>query len=94
MKVIELFDQLNNLNPESVVYAKRIDGAFTKDSEVVILELTEEEMEWKIAKVIPIHKGGSRDDMSNYRPISILPITSKILERSVHEQLLKYLEEN
>ena len=52
MKVIELFDQLNNLNPESVVYAKRIDGAFTKDSEVVILELTEEEMEWKIAKVI------------------------------------------
>lgn len=52
MKLIELFDQLENLNPESVLYAKRIDGTFTRDSEFVILDLTEEELEWKIAKVI------------------------------------------
>ena len=49
---------------------------------------------WKIAKVIAQHKGGDRDDMTNYRPISILPVISKVMERAVHEQLTKYLEEN
>ena len=32
--------------------------------------------------------------MDNYRPISVLPAVSKILERIVHGQLSKYLEEN
>ena len=48
----------------------------------------------KIARVIPLHIRGSLDDISNYRPISILPVISKILERAVHDQLLKYLEQN
>ncbi len=39
----------------------------------------------KIARVLPLFKGGKKCDMDNYRPISILPLTSKILERaSVH----------
>ena len=49
---------------------------------------------WKIAKVIAQHKGGDRDDMTNYLPISILPVISKVVERAVHEQLTKYLGEN
>ena len=34
---------------------------------------------WKIAKVVPLDKGGSHNEISNYRPISILPVISKIL---------------
>ncbi len=50
--------------------------------------------EWKYAKVTPIHKGGDTNDLNNYRPISVLPIISKILERSVHDQIYSYLQEN
>ena len=49
---------------------------------------------WKEAKVLPVFKSGSSSVMDNYRPISVLPAVSKILERIVHGQLSKYLEEN
>ena len=48
--------------------------------------------EWKLAKAIPFFKYGDRTDPNNYRPKSILPILSKILERVVHSQLLDHLE--
>jgi hypothetical protein len=49
---------------------------------------------WKMAKLKPLHKSGATNDPSNYRPISVLPILSKILERAMHSQLLSYLEKN
>ena len=39
--------------------------------------------EWKSADVTPIHKKDSKEDAKNYRPISLLPIVSKVLERCV-----------
>ena len=50
--------------------------------------------DWKLAKVTPLFKSGSLIDMQNYRPISVLPTLSKILEKAVHSQLITYLEEN
>ena len=47
---------------------------------------------WKHAKAIPLFKDGVRDDIDNYRPISILPVVSKILERAVQQQLVDHLE--
>ena len=38
--------------------------------------------EWKEAKVTPIFKSGEKDDVNNYRPISVLPLISKIMERA------------
>ena len=46
----------------------------------------------KIARVVPIFKGGDPKIMGNYRPISILPAISKLLERCVANRLLKFLD--
>ena len=49
--------------------------------------------EWKAAKATPVFKSGNKTDIENYRPISILSVISKIIEREVHSQLYNYLEE-
>ena len=50
--------------------------------------------QWKLAKITPILKADDPTSLSNYRPISILPIMSKILEKLMASQLLEYLETN
>ena len=50
--------------------------------------------DWKLPHVSPFFKSGDADNVENYRPISLLPIISKILEKIVSIQLIKYLEEN
>ncbi len=49
---------------------------------------------WKVAKVTPIFKAGDKDDVNNYRPISVLPVISKIIERNVHNQLYDFFTTN
>lgn len=50
---------------------------------------------WKVGKVTPIYKGqGNRDDKNNYRPIPVLPILSKLLEKHICDHLCDFLEEN
>ena len=46
----------------------------------------------KIAKVIPIYKGGDSSEMNNYRPISLLSNFAKILEKIVHNKLTSFIE--
>ena len=41
--------------------------------------------------IVPVHKSGDLADVSNYRPISILPVISKIAEKCVAEQLTTHL---
>ena len=45
----------------------------------------------KIAKLLPIHKGGTKDNPSNYRPISILPVISKLIEKHVTKHLFAFM---
>ena len=47
--------------------------------------------DWKKAKITPIFKSGDKSNVGNYRPISVLPVISKIIERTVHNQLYTYL---
>jgi exonuclease III len=50
--------------------------------------------DWKIARVCPIHKKGKKSDPGNYRPVSVLPVISKIMERIAHDQMYSYLYDN
>ena len=48
----------------------------------------------KIAKVTLVYKSGDNSSLSNYRPISVLPCFSKMLERIMYRRLYSYLQEN
>ena len=48
----------------------------------------------KAAKLKPLCKRGTKTDPSNFRPISLLPIVSKIIEKVIHDQTMNYLTEN
>ena len=50
--------------------------------------------DWKRSKVIPLYKKGQHNKVDNYRPISVIPAVSKIIEKIVHQQLSDYLEDN
>ena len=51
--------------------------------------------EWKSARVTPLYKNaGKRNDMTNYRPISIVPVVAKVFERIIYDQLYEYLNDN
>ena len=49
---------------------------------------------WKLAKVIPLPKDGDPEDVNNLRPISLLPLPGKLLEKVIHTQLMEYLTAN
>lgn len=46
----------------------------------------------KIARVMPLFKAGCRQELSNYRPVSVLPQFSKILEKLFNKRLLSYMD--
>ena len=45
---------------------------------------------WKISRVIPLHKGGDTLNTLNYRPVSLCPVASKILEKVIHRQIYSH----
>ena len=49
---------------------------------------------WKHATIIPLKKCGNSNDVTNLRPISLLPIQGKLLEKIVHKRVLEHLENN
>ena len=51
-------------------------------------------MELKVARVTPIFKSGEVNVFTNYRPVSVLPLFSKILERLMYNRLLDFINRN
>ena len=49
---------------------------------------------WKVARITPIFKEGDKTEKSNYRPISVLPVISKLFEKLVFNQLYHYMKVN
>ena len=48
--------------------------------------------DWKVARIVPIPKADEMSSPTNYRPISILPILSKVLEQHISGQIMSHLE--
>ena len=50
--------------------------------------------EWKMAIAVPIHKEDDKQNVKNYRPVSLLPIFSKIFERLIFSEMYSFFIEN
>ena len=57
------------------------------------LETSTFPLSWKCAKVTPLYKNGPRDEINNYRPISVLPTLSKLIEKFIQKHLSSFLNE-
>ena len=49
---------------------------------------------YKLARIVPLYKKGPTDEWGNYRPVSLLPSLSKILEKAICAQMMLYLSKN
>ena len=96
---------LEEINPSKATGLDNIAGRFLKDGATALAEPLTELCNLSIlqskfpdgckqAKLKPLFKKGSKDDAKNYRPISLLPQLSKIIEKIIHGQVQKYLDEN
>ena len=50
--------------------------------------------EWKMANVVPIHKRDDKQNVKNYRPVSLLPIFGKIFERLIYNEMYSFFIKN
>ena len=100
-----IFKELVNVNPTKSTGLDDIPARFIKDGAIVLttpithivnLSITSGVVpnDMKMARIKPLYKKNSPLDVGNYRPVSILSIVSKILERSVYTQLSEFLCEN
>ena len=105
IEVLSVQKQLSALKINKSTVLDRISARLLKDAAVIIAptltDIFNQSLKsstfpkiFKEGKVTPIFKSGDRINMSNYRPITVLPILSKILERFVHRQIYNYLTEN
>ena len=100
-----VYNELSHLNINKSPGNDEIPARFLKDASseikgvvtyLVNLSIYKNEFpdELKFAIVKPLYKKNKKTNVENYRPVSILCILSKILERAVHNQLEKYLTTN
>jgi len=100
---LQIYKELRNLKRKKVTGLDNFPPGLLKDAASVIakpltyiinlsLRSGAVPAEWKEAKVLPLFKSGSSTEIGNYRPISLLPILLKILEKVVYSQLVSYLE--
>ena len=101
----ELLSLIRNLNPNKATGSDGISGQMLLlcDNSIVLpLKIIFENIlitssypdAWKIANVIPIFKKNDKQQIKNYRPISLLPICGKIFEKIIFNQLYIYFEYN
>ena len=101
----EVLKHLKKLNRKSAMGLDEIPPLFLKDTAYIISKPLAHILncslvsgvlsnDFKRARVVPVYKSSPHDNFDNYRPISVLPVISKILEKCVHSQLIEHLEKN
>ena len=94
---------IRSLKPKSSYGNDKLSNKFIKKMNDVVLNLItyiinksmllrEVPKDMKLAKVIPIFKSGDRTLLTNYRPISLLPSISKMLEKVIQNKVIKFCE--
>ena len=100
-----ILTQLRSLKSGKAVGLDNISPHLLKDAAVIItnsltqiinasLSQASIPADWKAARVIPLYKAGKANQVGNYRPISILPVISKLVERAVQVKLGKHLSDH
>ena len=96
---IKQLNETNSVGADGIAYRFMIDGLPVIGCHLMVIVNTSVVTGgfpnlWKYSLVTPVHKAGDIDDVNNFRPISILSIMSKVLEKIVSNQLTDYLEKN
>ena len=98
----DVLSVIRKLNPSkvhehdqiSIRIVQNCDKAFCKPLHLIFSSCIESgifQTEWKMAKVVPSHKRDDKQNVKNYRPVSLLPIFGKILERLVYNERTYFL---
>lgn len=102
MEIEKLIDRLPNKTSSGVdhvsnVLLKKLKACVRLPLMILVnqsLMLGEFPDKLKIARVMALHKNGAKDCLDNYRPISLLPVISKVLERAVNNRIVQFLKNN
>ena len=98
-KIINNFKKKTSTGVDNInsIFIKKIQNFITYPLSILINQSISTGIfprQLKISKITPLFKKNEDDIMNNYRPISLLPICSKIYEKVVQNQLYDYLENN
>lgn len=99
----EVYSALYNLNPSKASGPDKITTRVLKECASSItpslthlfnksLNTGNLPTEWKLSDVIPLHKKGDKSYVENYRPISLLCVVSKVLERCIYNRLVERIQ--
>ena len=77
------------LRPIAGVLAAPLTALFNKSLQTASLP-----GDWKVATVSPIHKGGDRDNVTNYRPVSLTSVPLKIFEKLLRDRIVSHIMQN
>lgn len=98
----EVYEALLSLNPTKSMGIDKISPQILKHGAVALFQpihhlftqcLIQSSLptEWRVHLITPIHKSGDTSSVSNYRPISLLCIVSKVLERIIHDKIIDFV---
>ena len=95
-------DFLKELKTNKATGIENLSGRFLKDGSKVLatpiaqtcnlsIALSTVPDQCKIAKLKPLYKKGKKTDSKNYRPVFLLPVVYKILEKVIHDQTMEFV---